>query len=120
MNKKSVFSVCLFFPCISFGVRIRNNDIAIEKKEDMNRIYRMIQPMIGSGRFNETARILSEAYSEYESYPTRKRNSNTQEVPYWAYLDNAIKCCRKYKSRRFREMVVDSIRLAFPGIVQTD
>jgi hypothetical protein len=135
MNEKSVFGVCLFLPCISFGVLINNRHIAVSNKEDMKKIYHKIKPIIGSGRFNEAARILSEAHGElseahdeYVDSPARKKNSNEQETPYWAYLDNAIKCYGKYdrkksnsqKSRGFRKMVVDSIGLAFPGINQTD
>ncbi|MDR2812184.1 MAG: hypothetical protein LBB05_00085 [Puniceicoccales bacterium] len=128
MNVKSVFSVCLFLPCISFGVLINNKHIAVSNKEDMKKIYHKIKPTIRSGKFNEAARILSEAHGEYVDSPTKKRNPNRQETPYWAYLDSAIKCYGKYdrtnpnsqKSRGFRRVVVDSIKLAFPGIAQVD
>lgn len=128
MNKKNVFSVCLFLPCISFGVLINGKYIAVRNKEDMNKIYHKIKPTIGLGQFNEAARILSEAYGEYVSSPTKKRNPNRQETPYWAYLDNAIKYYgiydkerpRSHESCGFRKMVTDSIKLAFPGIAQTD
>ncbi|MDR2371568.1 MAG: hypothetical protein LBD60_00240 [Puniceicoccales bacterium] len=128
MNKKSVFGFCLFLPCIAFGVLINGKYIAVSNKEDMKKIYHKIKPTIGLGQFNEAARILSEAHGEYVGSPTKKRNPNGQELPYWAYLDNAIKCYGKYdrtnpnsqKSRGFRKMVADSIKLAFPGIAQAD
>jgi DNA repair photolyase len=112
------------FTLLFFGIRIE--DVVIKDENDMNKIYRTIEPKIRAGRFNAAARILSIAYGKYASI--KKRNSNVQETPYWAYLDNAIRCCGKYdmvhpysqESCRFRDMVADSIRLAFPGIAQID
>jgi hypothetical protein len=67
MNKKSILSLCLFWPLISFGVSLNGENIPVNNKRDMNKVYRKIGSMILEGKFRMTASILAKAYSEYAS-----------------------------------------------------
>ncbi|MDR1435301.1 MAG: hypothetical protein LBI77_02760 [Puniceicoccales bacterium] len=130
MNKKSIFSFCLFWPFVSFGVLINNKNILVTNKRDMNKIYRETRPMILKGEFKAAAFILAKAYREYASHKNGfniKKDLRGQENPYWMYLESAVKYHRNFSAKdstpefaAFQQMVVNSIKITFPWIVQTD